>query len=277
MTRTACFQISEESKVSTQAYPRFLSHLPQFELKDGRYLVRFARNGEELDALLKLRFEVFNLELGEGLESSFLTGRDEDEFDSTCHHLVVFDRTDNTIVGTYRVQTDEMAAERGFYSSAEFDLTQFPEGVLRNSVELGRACIEKSHRSTRVLFLLWKGLAAYVAYNCKRYFFGCCSLTSQDSELGLSVHELLEQKGSMHPQFRVNPHAGMECIRTGYLSRTATEADIPKLFKIYLRFGAKACSAPALDRTFKTIDFLVIFDVDAMDRRSRQMLFEGQL
>ena len=56
------------------------SSLSAREIIKGRYAVRFARNSE-IVAALKLRYEVFNLELGAGLASSFLTGRDFDEFD----------------------------------------------------------------------------------------------------------------------------------------------------------------------------------------------------
>jgi len=39
------------------------------EINSGRFIVRLARTSEEVDAVLKLRFEVFNLELGPGLAS----------------------------------------------------------------------------------------------------------------------------------------------------------------------------------------------------------------
>src|SRR5918912_2252421 len=82
------------------AYPLYLDALPQVERTAGPYTLRFARTAEELDALLRLRFEVFNLELHEGLESSYRTGRDLDEFDLTCHHLFVSDQTTGAIIGT---------------------------------------------------------------------------------------------------------------------------------------------------------------------------------
>jgi putative hemolysin len=100
---------------------------PTLETREGRYLVRFARTREEIDAALKLRFEIFNLELGEGLASSFHTGRDLDEYDEYCHHLIILDTDQTQIVGTYRMQTYEMApAGNGFYSATEFDFTHFP-------------------------------------------------------------------------------------------------------------------------------------------------------
>jgi len=49
-----------------------------------------------------LRFEVFNLELGEGLAESYATGLDVDPFDEFCDHLIVEELATSEIVGTYR-------------------------------------------------------------------------------------------------------------------------------------------------------------------------------
>jgi len=262
------------SVIRPAAYPVFTEAIPQLEIREGRYNVRFARTRDELDAVLKLRFEVFNLELGEGLESSFLTARDLDEFDDVCHHLIVEDTDSGRIVGTYRTQTGEMAAAaRGFYSATEFDLSHFPAGVLDESVELGRACVAGEHRNTQVLFLLWKGLAAYVAHNQRRYLFGCCSLTSQDEGEGLRVMELLEREGNFHPNFAVVPRPGFECANTHLAHGPGRVPSVPKLFRIYMHYGAKVCGPPAIDRQFKTIDFLVLLDVFEMDAQTRRMFF----
>ena len=247
--------------------------VPPVEIVEGRYLVRFARTPDEVDAALKLRFEVFNLELGEGLDASFGTGRDVDEFDAVCHHLVVLDRNDNQVVGTYRCQTGEMAAAKGFYSADEFDLSRIPSEVLFKAVELGRACVSRSHRNTQVLFLLWKGLAAYVAYNRKRYLFGCCSLTSQDESEGGRVFEMLKASGHLHPSLHALPRPGFECDANNLSVDLATEVNVPKLFRIYLRFGARVCGPPAIDRLFKTIDFLVLFDIEKMGEQWRRVFF----
>jgi putative hemolysin len=225
--------------------------------------------------VLRLRFEVFNLELGEGLDSSFLIGRDIDEYDAACHHLIVEDSETNRIAGTYRMQTGDMAvAGRGFYSSTEFDLSHFPSGVLKDSVELGRACVARDHRTVQVLFLLWKGLAQYVAHNQKRYLFGCCSLTSQDSSEGQQIMELLARDGNPHEDLCAVPRPGFECkVDDEYASDRDRKVSVPKLFRIYMHYGAKVCGAPAIDRQFKTIDFLVLFDVFEMDSQTRKMFF----
>lgn len=276
MARSQKFKISSEPDLfwHGEGFPQHIAAIPWAEYHEGHYLLRYVRSRQDLEAALRLRFQVFNLELGEGLDSSFEVEQDEDEFDASCHHLVVIDRKQDQVVGTYRLQTWEVATgTRGFYSATEFDLSLLPPGVLKNSVELGRACIAKQHRNTQVLFLLWKGIAGYVAYNQKRYLFGCCSLTSQDETEGYHVFEFLQQNGHLHEGFRVFPRSGFECFSSAGTSSCISEVKLPKLFKIYLRFGAKVCSPPAIDRQFKTIDFLVIFDVDSMESKAHRMLF----
>jgi len=260
-----------------QGPPGFRALIPNRQIGEGRYVARFARTKEEFFAALKLRFEVFNLELGEGLQASFLTGRDMDEFDEQCHHLIVVDtENQDRVVGTYRMQTGEMArAGRGFYSNVEFELSALPPEMLSDSIELGRACVAQDHRNTAVLFLLWRGLAAYLMHNRKRYLFGCCSLTSQDPLDGLRVMHLLERNGQIDPSFNVTTQPGFQCAAQDDVLADR-EVRLPKLFQIYMRYGARVCSQPALDRQFKTIDFLVLFDVKAIDEQSRKLFFADQ-
>ena len=69
-----------------------------------QYAVRLARLPEEIHAAQVLRFQVFNLELNEGLAQSYETGRDADPFDAVCDHLIVEHVSTHQIVGTYRLQ-----------------------------------------------------------------------------------------------------------------------------------------------------------------------------
>ncbi|MEP7343447.1 MAG: GNAT family N-acyltransferase [Acidobacteriota bacterium] len=260
--------------LDAQEYPRFCASLPPSEMREGKYVVRFATTREELDAVLKLRFDVFNLELGEGLAASFLTGRDVDEYDAACHHLMVLEEATGNVVGTYRLQTGAMAAAAtGFYSATEFDLSHLPLELLEDSVELSRACIAEAHRHTQVLFLLWQGLASYIGFNRKRFLFGCCSLTSQDANEGKLMMELLERDGHLHENFSVAPRPGFECYPAEFRVERPFQVKLPKLFRTYLRFGAKVCGQPAIDRAFKTIDFFVLFDLFGMDRQTQRMFF----
>ena len=87
------------------------------------YATRLARTAEEIRAAQALRFEVFNLELNEGLAASHATGLDADPFDTWCDHLFLFDDDKQRVMGTYRAISGARAREYGgFYAADEFDL-----------------------------------------------------------------------------------------------------------------------------------------------------------
>jgi putative hemolysin len=247
---------------------------PTLQLEQGKYRVRFAAGEEDLDAALRLRFEVFNLEMGEGLAASHATGRDRDPFDAGCHHLIVEDRSSGQVVGTYRMQTQEMAAAcRGFYTAGEFDLNSLPPAMVSASVEVGRAAIHRSYRNRQVLFLLWKGLAGYMTHFSKRYLFGCCSLTTQDPADGLRMQRYLTDNGHLHPEIRLQPLPGLECAGDADLAYDPSAISVPILFRNYLRYGARICGPPAIDREFKTIDFFVVLDIRCLDPGLYRLFF----
>ena len=256
-------------EVDRSNLPPSPEHLPDGQIEAGAYRLRFARTAEDIDRLLALRFEVFNLELGEGLDQSYETGRDTDDFDANCHHMLV-ERTDGTMIGTYRMQTAAMAAAgNGFYSAIEYDLNALPRGMREESVEIGRACIHRRHRKRTVLFLLWQGLARYMVHNRLRYLFGCCSLTSQDQAAGIRLYRQLVAAGKVRPDLDVPVLEHARCQASTERVEEVPEVEIPQLFATYLRYGALVCSRPAIDREFKTIDYLVLMDTATLSRRIR--------
>ncbi|MEM9290097.1 MAG: GNAT family N-acyltransferase [Acidobacteriota bacterium] len=266
-------QPSDDNSIST--YPIMPDRVPDVSIRQGRYLLTFARDESQLRQVQRLRFQIFNLELGEGLEESMATGLDQDRFDRVYHHLMVLDSTDGSIVGTYRLQTDDMAhSHHGFYSADEFDLSALPQEVLASSVELGRACISAAHRNRAVLFLLWKGLATYMVHNQKRFLFGCSSLTSQDPLEGLYIYHQLAANDHLHPALVVPPQPGYECFDESLVTNPGTETELPKLFRTYLRYGTKICGIPAIDREFKTIDFFMLLDLESLDERRYKLFFQ---
>ncbi len=226
------------------------------------YDVRIAETPADREAALRLRFAVFNKELGEGLERSYRTGRDEDPFDHQCQHLLVIHRPSEEVIGTYRVQSAAVAeAGIGFYSAGEYHLEDLPSDLLSRSLELGRACIRSDHRNRHVLRLLWRGIAAILFSEGHRYLFGCSSLTSQDPAAGRALWESFRRGGTLHPTHRVRAREGFACVGPP----AVVAPRVPTLFSSYLRIGTKVVGEPALDREFRTIDFLILLDVEAMD------------
>ncbi len=226
-----------------------------------QYEVGLAKTREEVRAAQALRFIVFNLELHEGLETSYTTCRDADPFDEVCDHLIIKEIRTGEVAGTYRLQTGATAAaNRGYYSALEFDLAPF-EVVRKEVVELGRACVHRDHRNLVVLGMLWNGIANYLAHHSCRYLIGCSSLTSQDPLEGAAVYTKLCRQYLVEERFRTQPNLGWECS----LDKSSDKyIKIPKLLSAYLSLGAKICGAPAIDREFKTIDFLTYLDLASL-------------
>jgi putative hemolysin len=231
------------------------------------YAARLACHADEVRAAQALRYEIFNVELNEGLEQSHASGLDADPFDAVCDHLLIEHLPSHQIVGTYRLQTGVNAASKlGYYSAQEFDFKPF-ESRRPQIIELGRACVHIQHRNLIVLGMLWKGIADYAKRRGARYLLGCSSITSQDPKVGASAYSELCRKNLAPPQWRTLPLPEYDCP----LDHLAGEdVKIPKLLRAYLSVGAKICGPPALDRNFKTIDFLTLLDLEELPVLVRQ-------
>lgn len=236
------------------------------------YTVRATRSTVDITAAQRLRYEVFNLELGEGLIDSIQTGLDRDDFDTQCDHLIIENGTTSEVVGTYRLQTGEMAAAgRGYYSATEFDFSPF-EPFRDSILELGRACIHKDHRKRSVLDLLWRGIGTYAIDRGSRYLLGCSSLNSQAPADGWGLyHRLKDHHLAPHP-LRTSPTDGYILPAPAEIPEQACP---PKLFSAYLGVGAVIAGPPALDRDFGTIDFLTILDLENMTPAGKRHFFRG--
>ena len=242
-----------------------------------------AHSAKDRDAAYRLRFRVFNVELGEGLERSYETGLDSDEFDPFCEHLLVEDQASRRIVGTYRMQSGESAARNlGYYSEREFHLALY-EPLRSGILELGRASIDREHRTPEVLTLLWRGIAQYATDMGLRYLIGCSSLNSQDPAEGLQIYRQLEQY-RVAREFETLPterfacpterecrsaqqpaEQGIDSLRT----HISSPVKVPKLLKTYLAIGARIAAPPAWDREFGTIDFLTLLDLKSLSTAAR--------
>lgn len=243
------------------------SYASSLVLTRGAYRLRLAECREDLETAFRLRFLVFNLDLNEGLESAYETGQDTDEFDKTCDHLIVEHRPSRQVVGTYRLQTGRVAGSNlGYYSEREFDFS--PYEPIRNSlVELGRASIHRDHRSFEVLTLLWCGIAIYALQRNARYLIGCSSLTSQCPQEGSDMYWRLKAF-LVEPVLRTTPRPRFAIPISVAIPETPP-INPPRLLRAYLSIGAQICGEPAMDREFKTIDFLTLLDLTKLRSSAR--------
>ncbi len=279
-TRTAAVAGVSSNSATVNAYaPQFLNStgavsMPLIHAEMGNYHLRMAESQQDREAACRLRFRVFNIELGEGLECSYQTGLDQDRFDEVCEHLIVEDWQSRRVVGTYRMQSGLNAARNmGYYSEQEFMLAPY-EPLRRGILELGRAAVDREHRTSEVLTLLWRGIGQYANAMGLRYLLGCSSMNSNNPAEGWQMYRQLERY-RVSPEFETVPTAAYACPREeqGALDGEANPIKIPKLLKTYLVLGSRIAAAPAWDREFRTIDFLTLCDIESLVPAARERFF----
>jgi putative hemolysin len=86
----------------------------------------------------------------------------------------------------------------------------------------------------------------------------------------------LRETGQVHEGFEIQPRPDWRCYDSSLVldsEQRAVPVELPKLFSLYMRFGAKVCGPPAIDRSFKTIDYLVVLDLDDLSPDTRATFF----
>ncbi len=241
---------------------------------DSHLSVRLARTDRDLAAAERLRYDVFVGELGgDGPLVDHAAGREHDDRDAVCDHLVlVDDRLDpvagSHVVGVYRLLPGGRADKAGgFYSAREYDLAPLLTSG-RQLLELGRSCVHPDYRGGTAMFRLWQGLAAYVAREGADILFGVASFPGADPEPIAPSLSLLHHRHLAPPPLRVRARGPerweMDRVATADNDRVAAMRAVPALVKAYLRLGGVVGDGAWVDQAFNTTDVCVVLDTKAM-------------
>ena len=241
------------------------------------FLVKLAKNHEEVEMAQRLRYEVFNIEQERGLKSAKKYGIDFDEFDEQCLHLLAIEKSTEKLVGTYRAHLGSVAnSAKGFYSSKEYEIHGLYK-IADKCLELGRTCVSLEYRSGAVIALLWTGITELLVRGNFSYMLGCVSLDEADPRTGWAVYQYIAGKNSTCKDFNVIPRPGFKLEKPDQREIDAILSDekalrkkIPPIFKGYLRLGGVICGDPALDTEFGTIDFFILVEVDKIPPRYKR-------
>lgn len=250
--------------IATNFYKKICTH-PNLSEND-KFRIKIAVSEKELAQAQALRYEVFKAARGIGLkENSFI---DTDIFDDYCLHLLVEEKITGRIVGTYRLQSGEVARRgAGFYSEQEFSIEGL-DHVASKVIEAGRSCVSEEYRNGSVIGMLWAGIAEIMNRSKAKYLIGCVSLDTTDSNIGWELYRRLADEGKLSEKVKAVPLPKYVLPASSGLSRG--DIQLPPLFKGYLRLGCKICGEPVLDRDFETIDFLILIDTAIMPERFRR-------
>jgi len=232
---------------------------------DSPLSVRLATSASEVIAAQHLRYKVFCEEMGADLHRH--DGRDVDDFDAVCDHLIVIDESLGKVIGTYRIMAPWAArAVKRMYSEGEFRIDSL-RPIAHEIFEVGRACIHPAYRSSGALARLWSGLGMYVRNHGVKYLAGCASVPLDSGALNVgALRSELLAKHLAPEDFRVEPIRGLQSLGDPMGARPA----VPPLLKGYLRLGAWVCGEPAWDPDFDSADFFVLLPIERMAPRYAQ-------
>ena len=234
----------------------------------------WARHLDEVREAQRLRFDVFAGEMGARLETSTNTvhpGHDIDMFDDFCEHLLVRDKANGQVVGTYRVLTPAQAKRIGTtYTDTEFDLTRL-RSMRERMVELGRSCVHKDYRHGGVIMALGGALFEFMVRNRFETMIGCASIPMSHNGVagGHAAASVWNRLGKTHLapiEHQVFPRCALPIEQ---LDGPLT-VEPPALIKGYLRLGAKVLGPPAWDPTFNSADLPIMARLEDLPPRYRK-------
>ena len=144
-----------------------------FKNSIGNIEVRLAETKEELDQLLKLRYERLILEYNPNNTNEMHI--DYQPVDDVCDHFIAIDTSIHKIIGTYRLIRAEHIDR--FFTEKEYDLTKLkPYKIL----EISRAVVDEAYRDGVAIQLLWKGIIQYAHHYDMDYMVGTASFYGLD-------------------------------------------------------------------------------------------------
>ncbi len=247
----------------------------------GRFTVRMAETEDDVSAAQRLRYRVFVEEMGaRASPEDAAVRRERDRFDPYFEHLLLIDNeTDDPeiergVVGAYRLLRARKAREGiGFYGASEYDLSLL-ESYPRESVELGRSCIDVAHRGGAGMHLLWAGLGQYLGEHNVAIMFGVASFHGTDPAEVAHALSYLHQNHLAPPDLRVSARPShrveMDILPPDQVDQLEAMRQIPALIKAYIRLGGFVGEGAYIDHDFNTIDVCLLVDAARMVARYRK-------
>lgn len=247
----------------------------------GRFSVRLAENEADVAAAQRLRYRVFIEEMGAVASPEDTQDRRErDRFDPYFEHLLLIDNecdladVERGVVGVYRLMRGDRARENiGFYGAGEYDLKRLVN-YPRQTLELGRSCVDAQHRGGAGMHLLWTGLGDYVTANDVSILFGVASFHGSSVEPIAQALSYLHYNHLAPDDLRVraaNDHfVAMDVLPADKVEKVEAMRQTPALIKAYIRLGGFVGEGAYIDYDFNTVDVCLLMDTSRMVQRYRQ-------
>jgi N-acyl-L-homoserine lactone synthetase len=142
----------------------------------GRYRARLAASQDDVCAAQRLRWRAFRA------DAATPEGRDADDFDAECQHMLVEDTRDGTLVCCFRLMHLPSGAQIGRSYSAQFYELSALEAFDAPMVEMGRFCIAPGRSDPDILRVAWAAMTEFVDSAGVQMLFGCSSFHGTEAQ-----------------------------------------------------------------------------------------------
>lgn len=249
-------------------------------IEAGRFTVRLAETEADVAAAQRLRYRVFCEEMGATpAPEDEACRRERDSFDPYFDHLLLIDNetanpdVEAGVVGVYRLMRGDQARDGvGFYGQHEYDLTKLVN-YPRQTLELGRSCVDQEHRGGAGMHLLWTGLGQYVSTHNVEIMFGVASFHGADPKPLSQALSYLHHNHLAPEDLRVRTieehFVAMDLLPPEEVQKIEAMRQTPALIKAYIRLGGFVGEGAYVDYDFNTVDVCLLMDTSRMVQRYR--------
>jgi putative hemolysin len=228
----------------------------------GRYSARLAASQDDILAAQRLRWRAFRA------DADTPEGRDADDFDAECQHMLVEDTRDGALVCCFRLMHLPSGAEIGRSYSAQFYELSALRAFDAPMVEMGRFCIAPGRSDPDILRVAWAAMTDFVDSAGVQMLFGCSSFHGTEAQDYLDAFALLRAR-HLAPRRWLPRVKAPSVFRFGKLSRGKPDlkratAEMPPLLRTYLMMGGWVSDHAVIDRDLGTLHVFTGLEISAV-------------
>ena len=202
---------------------------------------------------------------------------DQDAFDDTYQHVLIYDDATDMLVCTFRfIHLQNGADVMQTYSGAYYDLSPLLN-LQAPLIEMGQFCVHPDRNDPNILRYAWSILTQYVDQHEIALLFGCSSFAGTDVTRYGDTFAMLKQR------YLAPPHLA-PVVKSAHIhafGHTALDPDfdvrqalkhMPSLLRTYLAMGGRVSDHAVLDYGLNTIHVFTAVEIDKIPTARKRWL-----
>jgi L-ornithine Nalpha-acyltransferase len=235
-------------------------------LAKGIYQARIAASPDDVIAAQRLRHLCFVDRPGGTPRPD---GRDQDDFDALCQHVLVEETGSGRLVCCFRLLPLAGGSEIGQSYSAQYYELSALRDFQGPMVEMGRFCVHPDVQDADVLRVAWGAMTRFVDGRGVEMLFGCSSFAGTEADRYLDAFAMLSA-GHLAPK-RWLPRVKAprvfrfaDRLRRVVFDRKRALLAMPPLLKTYLVMGGWVSDHAVVDTDLNTLHVFTGLEIRAI-------------